>query len=152
MLTSTGELISSSPPFDELRALEADRLDANFSFKPLKSAKMGVEGKRGEVEALLTCLATFGDKNPSVGGYVADRGVQGDGRGREYGSGLAEPSLGEGIGRSGAGGTGVRYLSLGFRVKDAEVSDWLRLCFSIGISSMLSLCPGSSGHTVVDGS
>lgn len=43
-LTSTGALMSSSLVFDPLRFLEADRFDANFSFRTLKSGKMGVDG------------------------------------------------------------------------------------------------------------
>jgi hypothetical protein len=43
-LTSTGALISSSRVFDPLRFLEANLFDANFSFRTLKSGKMGVDG------------------------------------------------------------------------------------------------------------
>ena len=152
VLTSTGELISSSLLFDELRVLDADRFDASFSFRPLKSAKIGVEGMRGDVDALLACRTTFGERKASAGGYVADRGVHGDGKGMAYVSEHAAPNLGEGTGFRGAGGTGVRYLSLGFRVKEPEDSDLVRLCSSLGISSTLRRCPGSKGQTVVDGS
>jgi hypothetical protein len=73
--------MSSSLVFDPLRFLDADRFDANFSFKTLKSGKIGVEGMWGDADALRAWRTTFGDKNPSADGYVADRGVHGEGRG-----------------------------------------------------------------------
>lgn len=44
-LTSTGELMSNSLGFDPHRFLELARFEASLSFRALKSAKMGVEGK-----------------------------------------------------------------------------------------------------------
>jgi hypothetical protein len=43
-LTSTGALMSSSLVLDALRFLDADRFDASFSFRSLKSGKIGVDG------------------------------------------------------------------------------------------------------------
>jgi hypothetical protein len=60
--------------------------------------------------------------------------------------------LGDGNGLRLAGGTGVRYLSLGFRVKAEEVSEALRLCPSRGTSRTLRRCPGKRGQNVVDSS
>jgi hypothetical protein len=88
---------------------------------------MGVEGMWGDADALRAWRTTCGDKNPSTGGYVADFGVHGEGSGMVYDSDLA-PTLGEGRGLRGAGGTGVRYLSLGLSVNAAEVSEMLQLC------------------------
>jgi hypothetical protein len=150
-LTSTGALISNSLVFDPLRFLDADRFDANLSLRTLKSGKMGVDGIWGDADALRAWRTTCGDKKPSVDGYVADLGVHGEGRGMVYES-CPAPILGEGRGLRGAGGTGVRYLSLGFSVKAAEVSEMLRLCPSLGTSSTLRRCPGRRGQKVVDSS
>ena len=150
-LTRTGALISSSLVFEPLLFLDADRFDANFSFKTLKSGKIGVEGIWGDADALRAWRTTCGDKKPSVGGYVADLGVHGEGSGMVYDS-CPAPILGEGRGLRGAGGIGVRYLSWGFSVNAAEVSEMLRLCPSRGTSSMLRRCPGRRGQKVVDSS
>lgn len=77
-LTSTGEPMSSSCDFDELRDRGADRLEVILSFSPLKSAKMGVEGISGEADALRACRTTFGDRNTCDGENVADRETLGD--------------------------------------------------------------------------
>jgi hypothetical protein len=84
-----------------------------------------------------------------VGGCVADFGVQGEGRGIVYESTLL-PDLEGGGGLRLAGGTGVRYLSFGSRVKADEVSEMLRLCPSRGMSNTLRRCPGKRGQKVVD--
>lgn len=81
---------------------------------------------------------------------MADLGAQGDGGGIGDEIGLGAPIRGD-AGCHDAGGTGVRYLSLGLRV-NAGVSEWLRQCFSVGISSTLRRWPGRRGHIVVDGS
>jgi hypothetical protein len=75
VLISTGDPISSSWGFDELRVRDDDRLDASLSFKPLKSAKSGVESICGDADALRACRTTFGDRKVSGGGYVADLGA-----------------------------------------------------------------------------
>ena len=149
---STGDPISSSFGFEALRVLGVDRFDANFSFNTSKSAKIGVEGMRGDAEALRACRTTFGERKASAGGYVADLGTHGEGKGMGEVFGPATPTLREGSGFRGAGGTGVRYLSFGLRVKVAEVSDMLRLCPSLGTSRTLRRWPGKRGQKVVDGS
>jgi hypothetical protein len=78
VLINTGELMSSSCDFDPLRDRD---LGTSLSFKPLKSANSGVEGIRGDADALRACRTTFGDKKASGGGYVADLGAHGDGNG-----------------------------------------------------------------------
>jgi hypothetical protein len=78
VLIRTGEPISSSEDFDPLRDRD---LAASFSFKHLRSANNGVEGIRGDADALRACRTTFGDKKVSGGGYVADLGAHGDGGG-----------------------------------------------------------------------
>ena len=80
-LTRTGALMSSSLVFDPPLFLDADRFEANFSFRTLKSGKMGVDGIWGDADALRAWRTTCGDKKPSAGGYVADLGVHGEGRG-----------------------------------------------------------------------
>jgi hypothetical protein len=64
-LTNTGDPISSSRDFDELRDRDDVLLDAILSFRPQKSANKGVEGMCGDADALRACRTTFGDKNPS---------------------------------------------------------------------------------------
>jgi len=95
LLTSTGEPISSSLGLEELRVLDADRLDASFSLKTLKSGKIGVEDMCGDADALRACRTTFGDRYRSAGGYVADFGVQGEGGGMPEDFGLAICACGE---------------------------------------------------------
>jgi hypothetical protein len=150
VLTSTGIPISSSCDLDELRDREADLLEVSFSFKHLKSANSGVDGICGEAEALRACRVTFGDKNVSGGGYVADRGCHGDGGGIEYEFGLLLPTCGES--RECAGGTGFKYRSLGLRVKPSDGAELLRLCPSLGSSRTLRRWPGRRGQNVVEGS
>jgi hypothetical protein len=87
VLINTGAPISSSEDLDELRLRFADRRAASLSFKPLKSANNGVDGMFGDADALLAWRTTFGDKKVCAGGYVADRGVHGDGKGSAYGDG-----------------------------------------------------------------
>ena len=137
---------------EELRLRDADRLEANLSFKPLKSANSGVEGICGEADALRACRTTFGDRKASGGGYVADLGTHGDGNGIGYVSELAVPRCGDGRRLEGAGGTGFRYRSFGLRVKPSEGSELLRLCFSLGNSKTLRRWPGRRGQNVVEGS
>jgi hypothetical protein len=82
VLTRTGALICISLTSDELRDLERARLEANLSLSSLKSAKSGVDGSSGDADALLACRVTFGDRNWFAGGYVADLGAQGEGKGK----------------------------------------------------------------------
>jgi len=82
VLISTGALICISLTSDELRDLERARFEANFSFRSLKSANSGVDGSSGDADALRACRDTFGERKCSVGGYVADLGAHGEGRGR----------------------------------------------------------------------
>ena len=117
---STGALICISLTSDELRDLERARFEANFSFRSLKSTKSGVDGSSGDADALRACRDTFGERNWSAGGYVADLGAHGEGKGRVYASRLEPRGLGEGNGLP--GGTGVKYLSLGLRVNVVESS------------------------------
>jgi hypothetical protein len=152
VLTKTGDPISSSRDFEELRVRDADRLDVNLSFRHLKSANSGVDGICGDADALRACRTTFGDKKASDGGYVADRGAHGDGDGIRYGSVPAVPRCGDGNGFWGAGGTGFKYRSLGLRVKPLEGSELLRRCPSLGSSRTLRRWPGRRGQNVVDGS
>lgn len=126
-LTSTGEPISSSRDFDELRDREVDRLWAILSFSPLKSAKIGVEGMRGEADALRACRTTSGDKYAFDCGNVADSGAHGDGSGRQCESESVVAVRSDRRRLKGAGGTGLRYRSLGLRVKQSEGSELLRL-------------------------
>lgn len=150
-LTSTGEPISSSEDFEELRDREADRLETILSFRPLKSANVGVEGMRGEADALRACRTTSGDKNAFDSENVADRGAQGDGSGIQIGSESVVAGRYDCRKLKGAGGTGLRYRSLGLRVKLSEGSELLRLCPSLGSSSTLRRWPGKRGQNVVDG-
>jgi hypothetical protein len=76
-----------------------------LSFKPLKSERSGVEGIRGDADALRACRTTLGVKKASAGGYVADLGAHGEGKGSGDGMLLAVPDC-EGL--RGAGGTGFR--------------------------------------------
>ena len=71
-----------------------------------------------------------------MGACVADRGVQGEGKGSVDASGVPAGRE-EGYDLRGVGGTGVRYLSLGLRVKAEVVSELLRLCPSRGTSRTL---------------
>ena len=63
VLMRIGALICISLTSDELRDLERARLAANLSFNSLKSAKSGVDGSKGDADALLACLDTFGERN-----------------------------------------------------------------------------------------
>ena len=137
VLISTGALICISLISEELRDLERARFEANLSFNSLKSAKSGAEGRSGEADALRACRVTFGDKNWSAGGYVADFGAHGEGKGKTCASRYELRGLGEGSGL--LGGTGVRYRSLGLRVNADESSTaLLGWAHSVGISSTLT--------------
>lgn len=72
--------------------------------------------------------------------------------GTVYGSLQRSPSLGDGSGFEELGGTGVKNLSLGLRVKTSELSIFWQLPASDGMSKTFSRWPGSKGQTVVDGS
>lgn len=154
VLTRTGDPISNSFDFDpDLEEdLVKERLRVILSLKCLKSRNTGVVGMRGEAEALRVCLTTFGDKKPWTGGYVADFGAHGEGGGMICNRGLAASLHEHGDDFKEAGGTGLRYLSLGSRVKAFEVSDCTRRCPSLGISKTFRRWPGNNGQTVVDGS
>lgn len=78
----TGALICISLISEELLDLERARFEASFSLRSLKSAKSGVDGNCGDADALRTCRETFGERNWFAGGYVADFGAHGEGKGR----------------------------------------------------------------------
>lgn len=146
----TGGPISSS--FVSDRLLDLGRFDIIFSFNPLNSANNGVEGNCGDADALRACRTTFGERRRSAGGYVADLGAQGNAISVLYGSELVSPCRGEDNGFEGMGGTGVRNLSLGLRVKASGFSELLQLCPSMGTSKTLRRWPGNKGQKVVEGS
>lgn len=150
MLTKTGEPISSSRTLlDCVLVLDADRFCASFSFRHLKSENSAVDVICGEVEALRACRAYPGESAGPDDGYVADLGPPKRCIGTAYDSLHKSPNREKG---SGLGGTGVRNLSRGLRVKVSELSELLRLLDSLGTSSTFNRWPGSRGHTVVDGS
>lgn len=150
-LTSTGELMSNSLVLNPERFLEAPRFETSLPLRVLKSGKMGVEGMHGDADALRACRTRRGDRKPSIGACVADRGVQVGGN-RLACESCSSPLREEVRDLGGAGGTGVRYLSLGLRVKAPVISERLRLCASVGTSRTLRRWPGSKGQKVVDSS
>ena len=107
VLMSTGDPISSSLGLELQRVLDGDRFMASFSFKTLKSTNTGVEGIRGEAEALRACRTTFGERKPWTGGYVADLGAQGEGRGMTCDCAPLVPSRGDALGLKGWAARGL---------------------------------------------
>lgn len=90
------------------RLFDADRFDASFTFRLLRSGNNALDGIAGEVEALRARRSYPGVRDWLIEGYVADRGPPRDCSGILYVSVQRSPSFGEG---SGLGGTGVRNLS-----------------------------------------
>jgi len=122
LLMSLGGPMTSPRTFVDFdRLWAAVRFWASFSFKHLKSAKSAVDCIAGVVEALRACRTYPGEIGWLPEGYVADLGVVAECIGTLYVSLQRSPSLGEASAFGMVGGTGVRYLSCGLRVKPSEL-------------------------------